>query len=264
MKGQLMIGVLLAMLISLVIFGGIRRIGHVAARLVPAMVVLYMLCGIIILLSNITHLADILLLIIQDAFTGHAVAGGTIGTVMITGIRRAAFSNEAGIGTESMAHGAAITKEPVREGLVAMLGPMIDTLVVCTITGFSILSTGVWKDSNLNGISMTSAAFREGIPFFGETLLLIIVSVFSITTIIGYSYYGSKCTAFLFGNKWKQPYRVIYTLSLIPAAVISLDMVINYVDGMFAMMGVPTMISTIFLAPKVMEAARDYFSRLEN
>jgi len=228
------------------------------------MVILYMLCGLIILLGNITKLDDILVLIIQDAFTGHAVAGGTLGTVMITGIRRAAFSNEAGIGTESMAHGAAITREPVREGLVAMLGPMIDTLVVCSITGFAILCTGVWSDSSLNGISMTSAAFGVGLPFMGETMLLFIVSVFSITTIIGYSYYGSKCTAFLFGNKWKQPYRVIYTLSLIPAAVISIDMVINYVDGMFAMMGIPTIISTFILAPKVMEAAKDYFTRLEN
>ena len=263
MIGQLMIGVLLAGVISLVIFGGIRRIGQVAARLVPAMVLLYMLCGFFILIGNITNLDDIFLLIINDAFTGHAVAGGTLGTVMITGIRRAAFSNEAGIGTESMAHGAAITKEPVREGLVAMLGPMIDTLVVCSITGFAILSTGVWMDSNLNGISMTSAAFKAGLPFMGETMLLIIVCVFSITTIIGYSYYGSKCIAFLFGNKWKQPYRVVYTLSLIPAAVISIDMVINYVDGMFAMMAIPTMISTILLAPKVMGAARDYFSRLD-
>jgi len=228
------------------------------------MVLLYMLCGFFILLGNITQLDDIFLLIIRDAFTGHAVAGGTLGTVMITGIRRAAFSNEAGIGTESMAHGAAITKEPVREGLVAMLGPMIDTLVVCSITGFAILSTGVWQDPNLNGISMTSAAFEVGLPFLGKTMLLIIVSIFSITTIIGYSYYGSKCVAFLFGNKWKQPYRIIYTLSLIPAAVISIEIVINYVDGMFALMGIPTMISTIILAPKVMSAARDYFTKLEN
>ena len=111
---------------------------------------------------------------------------------------------------------------------------------------------------------MTSAAFREGMPFMGETILLIIVCVFSITTIIGYSYYGSKCVGFLFGSKWKQPYRVVYILSLIPAAVISIDMVVNYVDGMFAVMGIPTMISTILLAPKVMEAARAYFSRLED
>jgi AGCS family alanine or glycine:cation symporter len=264
MIGKLMIGVLLTGVISLVIFGGIRRIGQVASRLVPAMVLLYILCGFFILLGNITKLDDILLLIINDAFTGHAVSGGTLGMVIITGIRRAAFSNEAGIGTESMAHGAAITKEPVREGLVAMLGPMIDTLVVCSITGFVILSTGVWTDTNLNGISMTSAAFSVGLPFLGDTMLLIIASVFSITTIIGYSYYGSKCTAFLFGNKWKQPYRMVYALSLIPAAVISIDIVINYVYGMFAMMAIPTMISTILLAPKVMAAAKDYFSRLED
>jgi len=262
LTGQLMIGIFMAGLISAVIFGGIRRIGQLAARLVPAMVLLYMFCGFIILLGNISKLDDILLLIIRDAFSGHAVAGGTFGMVMVTGFRRAAFSNEAGIGTEVMAHGAAITKEPVREGLVAMLGPMIDTLVVCSITGFILLSTGVWSDTNLNGISMTSAAFRVGLPFLGETMLLIIVCIFSITTIIGYSYYGSKCAAFLFGNRWKQPYRVVYALSLIPAAVISIDMVINYVDGMFAMMAIPTMISTILLAPKVMAAAKDYFSRL--
>ena len=173
------------------------------------------------------------------------MAGGALGVVMITGIRRAAFSNEAGIGTESMAHGTAITKEPVREGLVAMLGPMIDTLIVCSITGFIILSTNVWTNVDLNGISMTSAAFKEGLPFIGQSMLLIIVSTFSITTIIGYSYYGSKCTAFLFGNKWKKTYRIIYTLSLIPASIISIEMVINYVDAMFAIMAIPTMISTI-------------------
>ena len=262
--GQLIIGILLAGLISLVIFGGIRRIGQVAARLVPAMVILYMLCGFIILLGNITKLDDILLLIIHDAFTGNAVAGGAFFTMMQMGLRRAAFSNEAGIGTESMAHGAAITKEPVREGLVAMLGPMIDTLMVCSVTGFAILSTGVWTNPDLKDISMTAAAFKQGLPFMGETILLIIVFVFGVTTIIGYSYYGSKCTAFLFGNKWKQPYRVIYALSLIPAAVISIDIVINYVDGWFAVMAIPTMISTFILAPKVMEAARDYFTRLDS
>ena len=124
------------------------------------MVILYMLCGFIILFGNITKLDDILLLIIHDAFTGNAVAGGAFFTMMQMGLRRAAFSNEAGIGTESMAHGAAITKEPVREGLVAMLGPMIDTLVVCSITGFAILSTGVWKNTDLKDISMTAAAFK--------------------------------------------------------------------------------------------------------
>jgi AGCS family alanine or glycine:cation symporter len=226
------------------------------------MVVIYMLCGIFIIISNFSQLDDILLLIVRDAFTGEAVLGGSIGAVIITGIRRAAFSNEAGIGTEAMAHGAAITKEPVREGLVAMIGPLIDTIIVCSVTGFIILSTGVWTDPNLNGILMTSAAFGLGLPGFGQPLLMFIVTIFSITTIIGYSYYGSKCAAFLFGNKWKQPYRIVYTLSLILAAVMSIDIVVNYVDGMFAVMAIPTMISTLILAPKVMQAAREYFAKL--
>ncbi|MDP6936994.1 MAG: alanine/glycine:cation symporter family protein [Candidatus Marinimicrobia bacterium] len=261
--GKLIMGVLMAFVISAVIFGGIRRIGQVASKLVPAMVVLYLLCGITILFGNFSQMDEIFFLIVRDAFTGEAVLGGSIGVVIITGIRRAAFSNEAGIGTEAMAHGAAITKEPVREGLVAMIGPLIDTIIVCSITGFAILSTGVWTDPELNGISMTSAAFGSGLPVFGQPLLLVIVTIFSLTTIIGYSYYGSKCTAFLFGNRWKQPYRFVYTFSLIPAAVISIDIVVNYVDGMFAMMAIPTMISTLILAPRVMEAAKDYFSRLE-
>ena len=125
-----------------------------------------------------------------------------------------------------------------------------------------ILSTGVWTNSNLNGIAMTSAAFKEGLPYIGQILLLIIVSIFSITTIIGYSYYGSKCAAFLLGNKWKKSYRIIYTLSLIPASIISIDIVINYVDGMFALMAIPTMVSSLLLAPKVMLASKKYFSKL--
>ena len=117
------------------------------------------------------------MLILKDAFTGEAVVGGSLGAVIITGIRRAAFSNEAGIGTESMAHGAAMTREPVREGLVAMIGPFIDTIIVCTITGFSILLTGVWK-SDLNGVSMTSEAFSIAMPVFGKPLLILIVFIF--------------------------------------------------------------------------------------
>jgi len=262
MLGQLLIGILMAAVISAVIFGGIRRIGQVASRLVPSMVVIYMLCGVIILFRNFSMIDDIFLSIVRDAFTGDAVLGGSMGAVIVTGIRRAAFSNEAGIGTEAMAHGAAITKEPVREGLVAMLGPMIDTLIVCSVTGFVILSTGVWTNPDLNGISMTTQAFEAGLPIIGKPLLILIVIVFSLTTMIGYSYYGSKCTAFLFGNKWKQSYRIFYTLSLILASVITIDIVINFIDGMFALMAIPTMVSSIILAPKVMKAARKYFNKL--
>ena len=260
--GHLIVGCSISFIISLVIFGGIKKISKVASQLVPTMVLLYLLCGFIILFKHKNMIDDIFFLIIYDAFTGNAIIGGGIGTVIITGIRRAAFSNEAGIGTESMAHGAAKTNEPIREGLVAMIGPLIDTIIVCSITGFAILVTDVWKNPNYNGITMTSAAFDVGIPFLGEKLLLIIVCIFSITTIIGYSYYGSKCTAFLFGTKWKIHYRIFYTLSLIPASIISIDIVVNYVDGMFALMAIPTMISTIILAPKVIEASKKYFNSL--
>ena len=262
--GKLIIGLIMAFIISLVIFGGIRRIGVVTAKLVPSMVILYMIFGIIILMTNWRSIDNIFISIIKDAFTGEAVLGGSIGAVIITGIRRAAFSNEAGIGTEAMAHGAAITKEPIREGLVAMLGPMIDTLIVCSITGFVILSTGAWIDPNLNGISMTTKAFEIGLPIIGKPILIFIVFIFSITTMIGYSYYGSKCAVFLFGIKWKQPYRIFYTLSLIVGSIVTIDLVINFIDGMFALMAIPTMISSIILSPKVMEAAKEYFSKLDN
>ena len=263
MFSKLFIGIFISLIVSMVIFGGIKRIAIVASKLVPLMVIIYLLCGFYIIISNFLELDNIIVLILKDAFTGEAVLGGSLGAVIITGIRRAAFSNEAGIGTESMAHGAAMTKEPVREGLVAMIGPFIDTIIVCTITGFSILLTGVWLDSSLNGISMTSKAFSIAMPTIGQPLLILIVFIFSITTMIGYSYYGSKCSAFLFGNKSKLYYRIFYTISLTIASIITLDMVINFVDGMFALMAFPTMISTIILAPKVMNEAKIYFSKID-
>jgi len=263
MFSKLFIGIFISLIVSMVIFGGIKRIAIVASKLVPLMIIIYLLCGFYIIISNFLELGDIIALILKDAFTGEAVLGGSLGAVIITGIRRAAFSNEAGIGTESMAHGAAMTKEPVREGLVAMIGPFIDTIIVCTITGFSILLTGVWTDSSLNGISMTSKAFSIAMPTIGQPLLILIVFIFSITTMIGYSYYGSKCSAFLFGNKSKLYYRIFYTISLTIASIITLDMVINFVDGMFALMAFPTMISTIILAPKVMNEAKIYFSKID-
>ena len=143
--GQGLFGILLAILVGSVIFGGIQRIGKVAASLVPFMVILYGSCALIIIIMHLDQIPKAFLLIITDAFTGQAVTGGILGTVISTGVRRAAFSNEAGMGTEAMAHGAAKTKEPIREGLVAMLGPMIDTIIVCTITGLVIINTGVWE-----------------------------------------------------------------------------------------------------------------------
>jgi len=260
--GNVVTGVLIAILVAGVIFGGIKRIGLVAGKIVPLMVVIYLLGGLGILIKNYDKLGSVFNLIISDAFTGDAVVGGVVGEVIRQGIRRAVFSNEAGLGTEVMAHGAAKTKEPVREGLVAMLGPFIDTILVCSITAFSILVSGVWTDPALNGVSMTAKAFSNELGFLGEFILFFSVFTFSVTTMFGQSYYGAKCTGYLFGSRWKASYNWFYILSTIFGATVSITIVINLIDGMYAIMAIPTMVSTILLAPKVMKETRRYFSTI--
>ena len=261
---DIIVGLVLVALVSLVIFGGIKRIGHVAARLVPLMVLLYILTVVYIIVNNIVDVPHYFWLIVTDAFTGEAAAGGALGVVISNGIRRGAFSNEAGIGTEAMAHGAAKTREPVREGLVGMLEPAIDTLLVCTMTAFALLMTGAWTDTTVDGVTMTAVAFDTGIPIFGTYLLLICVFIFSITTMFTYSYYGTKCLNFLGGAHRAHYYNYFYIFSIFIGSITTIDMVINLIDGMFAMMAIPTMIGTLLLAPKVVEASKDYFERKKN
>jgi AGCS family alanine or glycine:cation symporter len=174
------------------------------------------------------------------------------------------FSNEAGLGTESLAHGAARTNGPAREGLVAMLGPVIDTLIVCTCTALALLLTDVWQGDAI-GVTLTSQAYEQVFPGFGAYLVLImvLVLVLSTTTVLAYSYYGSKCMGFLFGSQSEKYYLWGYMALIIVGAVASLDAVISLFDGVYATMAIPTMISTIILAPKVREVARDYFRRLD-
>jgi len=261
---DIIVGLVLVALVSLVIFGGIKRIGHVAARLVPLMVLLYILTVVYIIVNNIVDVPHYFWLIVTDAFTGEAAAGGALGVVISNGIRRGAFSNEAGIGTEAMAHGAAKTREPVREGLVGMLEPAIDTLLVCTMTAFALLMTGAWTDTTVDGVTMTAVAFDTGIPIFGTYLLLICVFIFSITTMFTYSYYGTKCLNFLGGAHRAHYYNYFYIFSIFIGSITTIDMVINLIDGMFAMMAIPTMIGTLLLAPRVVEASKDYFERKKN
>jgi len=258
-----LIGLFLVGLVSLVIFGGIKRIGNVAAKLVPLMVLLYSGAVLYIVLSNFSEVPAMFALIINDAFTGTAVMGGAVGEVIRTGIRRAAFSNEAGIGTEALAHGAAKTNEPVREGLVAMIEPVIDTLIVCTMTGLAILITGVWIDTSADGVTLTAMAFTEGIPgSLGLILLVICVLIFSLTTMFTYSYYGTKCLGFLLGAERQHWYNYFYIFSIWFGAVASINAVISLVDGAFALMAIPTMTSTLLLSPKVRAAAKEYFEKL--
>ena len=188
--------------------------------------------------------------------------GGAVGEVIRTGVRRAEFSNEAGLGTEAMAHGAAKTKEPVREGLVAMTGPFIDTIVICSVTALVILLSGVWENDGLNGVSMTIMAFTHELGGLGKGILLLCILIFSITTMFSQSYYGTKCTGYLFGTKWKKTYKYFYISAAVMGATVSLGMVINLIVGVYAVMAFPTMISTLILAPRVMAEARRYFSTL--
>ena len=247
--GDLVTGFIVATIVSVVIFGGIKRIALVASRMVPVMVGIYLIAAIIVIGKNFHLVPGIFSLIVTDAFSGNAVAGGAIGSMISIGVRRGLFSNEAGSGTETMAHGAAKTKEPVREGLVAMLGPLIDTIIVCSITALVILLSGVYTQ-DLNGVSMTVAAFENQLGVFGKALIMIAVVTFSLSTMFGYSYYGRKCTSYLFGTKWKQAYNLFYVSMIIVASTISIDIAINFMDSAFALMVIPTMIATILLAPK--------------
>jgi len=260
--GNGLFGALLAVLVGLVIFGGIKRIGRVAGWLVPSMVLLYGCCAMVILGNHLEAVPGAFALIFRDAFSGEAVAGGVLGTVVMTGVRRAAFSNEAGMGTEAMAHGAAKTREPIREGVVAMLGPMVDTLIVCTMTGLVILVTGVWEVGGDDGVSLTASAFAQGIPGAGPYLLLICVLCLSFSSMIGFSYYVTKCGCFLFGSRARVSLLVFYLLAIVVSAVVTMDDVINFLDLTFGLMAIPTMLGSLLLAPKVMAAARDYFGRL--
>lgn len=266
---NLTIGVILVFITGLVILGGIKRIGNVASRLVPSMVVLYFVLVIIILVAHNDVLVYYLKLIFTDAFAANyypkddTFLGGVLGALILHGIKRGAFSNEAGIGTAPMAHGAAKTGEPIREGLVAMLGPAIDTLIVCTLTALAILVTGVWETTSDNGVSLTASAFGDVMPTYGKYLLLICISVFSMSSLFSYSYYGTKCMSFLFGADKKHYYNYFYILSILIGATTSLNMMINLIDGVFALMAIPTMLATIILAPKVIVELKRYIKNLK-
>lgn len=261
---DLSIGLIIAALVALVILGGIERIGSVASKMVPAMVVLYVVSVLIILLINYDEIFPSLALIIEDAFTAKAALGGAIGAIIIEGGKRAAFSNEAGIGTAPMMHGAAKTDEPVREGLVAMLGPAIDTLLICTMTGLCIIITGAWKTDGSDGILVTAEAFSDSLPGIGPYILTACVMVFAITTIFGLAYYATKCFSFLVGPRIGYYFNYWYVILVVIGSVTTLDIVVNFVFVAYGLMSIPTMISALMLAPKVLAEARLYFRKLES
>lgn len=253
---------LMAALVAMVVIGRIERIGKLTVRLVPSMVVLYLLMTLAVMINYAADIPATLLLIVTDAFTGQAAAGGSVGAVILIGVRRGAFSNEAGIGTESMAHGAAKTAQPIREGLVAMVGPIIDTLLVCTCTALMILLTGVWQMDGVEGVTLTARAIEQVFPLTGMYLLLIMVGLLSFSTMVTMWFYGVKCMGFLFGSHRQYWYTPIYLGLLVAGAVVSMDIVNGLILASYATMAIPTMISALYLAPRVNRAAERYFAEL--
>ena len=256
---------IVAILVGVVVAGRIERIGQLTVRLVPTMVVMYLMMTATVLYTYAADIPMTLWLIVTDAFTGQAAAGGSIGAVILIGVRRGAFSNEAGIGTESMAHGTAKTAQPIREGTVAMIGPVVDTLIVCTCTALIILLTGVWQtDAGYEGVTMTARAIEQVFPTTGIYLLLLMVGMLSFSTMVTMWFYGVKCMGFLFGVERQYYYSPIYLALLVVGAVVSMDVVNGLILASYATMAIPTMISALCLSPKVNEAAKAYFATLNS
>lgn len=263
-------GVVLMIITAVIVIGGIQRIGNWAGRIVPFMIALYFLAVLVILIRYFRVIPHYLVMIVTDAFTArdyHGLpdpfTGGLIGGLIVLGTRRASFSNEAGIGTAPMALGTAKSSEPVREGLVAMLSPTIDTLLVCTLTALAILVTGVWQTSSSNGVSLTATAFDAGLPYIGSTVLLICIFFFALTSLFSYCYYGMKCTSFMLGTKRAHWYNYFYLATIIYGSTATLRTILSVIDAAYALMALPTMISGIILAPRVMKQAKKYFARMK-
>ena len=263
---NLIIGIIIAILVSSVIFGGLSRIAEVASKIVPFMVMVYLLAGLFIVLSNASLIPAIFSNIFTSAFNGSSVAGGFAGTAIVIsqGFRRAAFSNEAGMGTEVMAIGASKNNQPIKSGLVAMIGPLIDTIIVCTITGLVILLSSEWIEGTYSGVSLTQKSFSNYLGLAGDYILIFSVATFTLSTMFGYSYYGCKCASYLFGANSKFYYRIFYVLTLVLGSVLSLDLAVNIVDAMFALMAFPTMISALYLAPNIKKEANRYFASIKD
>lgn len=267
-KSNFILGLILVAITSVIIIGGLKRISDAASKMVPTMVLLYFGLILFILISNYEVVPKYFIMIFTDAFSadyykGDAFMGGILGALILLGIRRGAFSNEAGIGTAPMAHGAAKTDEPVREGLVAMLGPVIDTLVICTLTALAILVTGVWETTADNGVSLTASAFSVVMPKYGGYLLMICVLIFSVSSLFSYAYYGTKCLSFLIGADKKHYYNYFYILSIILASTTPFSVMLNLIDGVFALMAIPTMVATIIMAPRVLKEIKGYLKRIK-
>lgn len=254
---RLGIGAVITAIVSLVVLGGLQRISKVSSRLVPAMVAMYFTLVLIVIVTNFDKIPGVFASIFQGAFSLKAGLGGLAG-VAVTGARRAMLVNEAGVGTGMMMHGASRNAEPVREGLVAMLGPAIDSGFVCTLTAIPILVADCYHVEGVKGLSVALASFDALIPYLGQYLLMVMVIVFAFSTMFSYSYYGRTCAEYLFGSGAARKYDVFYLLMLLIASVIALDVAVSVMDLAFALMTVPTMYAILRLSPRVVKALKEY------
>ena len=255
-------GLLMAGVVAMVILGGIKRIGSIAGVIVPVMCGVYVLAALYILVVNASAVPDAFATMFRSAFTLQAGLGGLIGA-LIQGFRRAAFSNEAGVGSASIAHSAATTSEPVREGIVALLEPFIDTIVVCTMTGLVVVITGAYQSGVGDGVEMTAEAFRSVLPWF-PTVLSIAVVLFAFSTMISWSYYGERCAVHLFGEWASLPYKVIFCAATFFGAVFKLGSVLDFSDLMVLGMAFPNILGLLLLSGKVKAGLDDYWARLQS
>lgn len=254
---RFIVGLCIGSLVAIVVLGGIQRIAKVATRLVPFMVGCYFLMVTCIIIANFNLLPGVFSAIFHGAFSIKAGIGGIIGVALI-GARRAMYVNEAGVGTAGMMHGASMNGEPVREGLVAMLGPAIDSGFVCTLTAIPIIMANNYHVDGVQGLAVALEAYDILIPHVGRYFLMFMVVVFALSTMFSYSYYGTKCTAYLFGKKNGKWYVYFYIFSIIISSILTLDVAISIMDLAFAIMAFPNMIALFALASKVKEEIKKY------
>ena len=262
-------GVILTLCVGLVVLGGIQRIAKVSEVIVPFMAVLYVGLAVIIIITNITAVPAALASIVKSAFTGSALAGGAVGSVFVAmqkGVARGIFSNESGLGSAPIAAAAARTKEPVRQGLVSMTGTFIDTIVICTMTGLSIVIAGSWLNPELEGVAITMDAFQKGLPFpsFVATFSLMLCLVFfAFTTILGWNYYGERCVEYLFNrNKGVvMGYRILYILAVFIGPYMTVKAVWNIADIFNALMAFPNLIALLALNEVIVKETRDFHAK---
>ena len=254
-------GLILMLLVGAVVLGGIKRISSVASFLVPMMALAYVLLSVIVILINFEAVPGAIVTIVESALTGSAAAGGfagaTVWAALRFGVARGIFSNEAGLGSAPIAHAAARTNQPVQQGMIAMLGTFIDTLVVCTMTGLVIVIMDVLP-SGISGASLTSMAFANAFPG-GQYIVTLGLCLFAFTTMIGWSFYGERCIVFLFGTKAILPFRIAWVLAIPVGTVVQLDLVWLIADTLNAFMAIPNLVALLLLGPLVFKLTRTYF-----